>query len=1440
MSPTAQSVGYLSAQCLDAFDEYLKEPSSRQYEWAENRRTDFSLWMDTVGAKAKDKGSLDVRLEPRPSELQATKLILQRLTAYLKELLLAKDDLLITQAKRNVDGAIEVLVDIGHQIRKAGRRNRYHKADSKPGSPELLEFKRFLEHRIHLQQTLQTGMLNDGFSEKHRAESPTERAPNWWVDEIKKPHTELQIRLIDGNLKRRNRFMYNQAHARKLAFKTQTSRVPVQKPMMARQERADPAKKMVVIGKSSPPVENEERKATGSVVPASVPATSSATTASRVDSHADLVIPPVNNIPPKPSRSQITTCTREREYPRLVRKEDAKSWGNNPSDPSKPRVIMCPCCCQGIPFNEVKTDDLCKKHLAGDLFPYTCIAEACPTPNILYRTREEWEDHVQERHLRRKWICYLCNNAIDLYYPTVFDLTQHVRYSHEGLLGEGQYDAIKYWPSLPMYGLTKCPLCQSEGPLDDADLINHILKHTHEFALLSLPWAEEPAKRSEKKYKDIFDLACLNPVPNSVDESLGPPVYELSEQTAQRLAERPDSETHFSPTEDNLKMIAQRWDSLQVWFEDLVLSKIPQASDIWVQAEETLFKLREPTLGDDDRVFNNYFSENRYFVSEDDASFADDSGIDTAPRGDEAPEARMTGQYNNEPLISHLLRPTETTHFHVPWPRNPEFTGRVEVLSRYWVSMSQWGPTGRWSLIQPSKSQIALEFAFQFNTTFPSLTIFWLHASSADELHHSFVQTAKIFGIEGSEDPHVDVWLLFRTWLKTETHGWWLAILDDATISDIKSYQDEYLPQCPHGIVLVTSRQKPSDQDRFCVFEIEKMPEDEAEDLIRTVLEPRGSHPHNHRGLRNFKSIAAHLAYNPLTMAIASCLMRKYNMSVTYVIEQSIALKEKSKGLLGEPSGAYVDEILLIALRTIELRDSLAFEVLCIMSYYNGSTISWDLLGEYGLRYRRLYGDSSLTRAVNTLMSLSLSAERNDGAISVHSFVQAYTRDWLAEGGNDFFMKEALLSMAMVFPVPDQTTDYEGRCRSNMFHVLSLLHLDIETEKVNAPAKTWLLEVVAVYHARARLWSEARGFMLLAIDASKQVNVWQKPRISAIFFGLSIIFYNLDHGHDETGVQTRHATDRAKQLRATGREMSAFTSLGRDTNGGSLSSLTTLDDVLKALELDEGPASQNCLAYPANSESDWVWEELQQTYYRYKVDLNGDLLLELREGSADESEEELHAELEMHGDPFEADAPAKSPGKPFPKVKKSVQSYRSMPPTSDFEPGTVLMVRWSDNFLHRSRSHDAREGQRSRRSTDFMSSDTTAEAGKRFHNQPFVVLANDVDYCTCLYLNTYDGDGCRGSDLVPAEHGIAYQPGTEPSLLEDEPELGVSPVRIIIRQPGLTLGSTCRINYSKIEAVSHYLVETVIGLVDEEDVDVVMDAYRKCWMRKTRRPKWFG
>lgn len=55
-------------------------------------------------------------------------------------------------------------------------------------------------------------------------------------------------------------------------------------------------------------------------------------------------------------------------------------------------------------------------------------------------------------------------------------------------------------------GITNCPLCDSEGPQDSLDIIEHVLQHVHDFSLRSLPWpADVPI--SVNKSAGLFDLS---------------------------------------------------------------------------------------------------------------------------------------------------------------------------------------------------------------------------------------------------------------------------------------------------------------------------------------------------------------------------------------------------------------------------------------------------------------------------------------------------------------------------------------------------------------------------------------------------------------------------------------------------------------------------------------------------------------------------------------------------------------------------------------------------------------------------------------------------------------------------------------------------------------------------------------------------------------------
>lgn len=131
-----------------------------------------------------------------------------------------------------------------------------------------------------------------------------------------------------------------------------------------------------------------------------------------------------------------------------------------------------------------------RKHLAGDLRPYTCIIADCPYPDRLYVDRSDWMTHVQNDHPPR-WECLPCRNAIER--PPLFtsldEFLKHTKQSHDDIISEDMYSTLVVASTRPAsFEMTQCPLCDQEGQVDSKELIDHIAEHMHSFSLRSLPW----------------------------------------------------------------------------------------------------------------------------------------------------------------------------------------------------------------------------------------------------------------------------------------------------------------------------------------------------------------------------------------------------------------------------------------------------------------------------------------------------------------------------------------------------------------------------------------------------------------------------------------------------------------------------------------------------------------------------------------------------------------------------------------------------------------------------------------------------------------------------------------------------------------------------------------------------------------------------------------
>ncbi|KAK0738075.1 hypothetical protein B0T18DRAFT_354861 [Schizothecium vesticola] len=487
----ALPVNKLAIQIRQEFQQCVTHQDLMEGNWAELRMSDFNLWVAGVGATARKRASLDARLEALPSELVTLKHLLSSLRKSLRDCRIS-DGTKRQESREIVDMIIENLGMLASVIRRTGHKSRLRRADDDFDPQRQAEFRRHLEC-VALLRPSEDGVFKQRFVGRERLDvSPTS---DFSATGDNNPLTPLQARLVEANLIRRYRFIRAQRHAVKLAGS-------------ARQEEGqdapmahNPPNRSGGEGQSSPmevdddamlidpqharppepKPELQNTKASGNAQDRGVvagPACSS-TKASTVDTRVR--IEEVRNFT-RAAATQITDITAAARYPTLL--------GSHDRTGEMLRLIMkCPCCCQALPISSVMIEAKWRKHLARDLYPYTCIAERCPTPSALFLTQKDLQEHIETDHTPSRWTCSVCDDP-DMTFVELQALVRHLQVEHAEDIMPGSIEAAISWGAVKSYGLTSCPLCNFRGnlKLDNPELIHHVLECTHDFALRALPW----------------------------------------------------------------------------------------------------------------------------------------------------------------------------------------------------------------------------------------------------------------------------------------------------------------------------------------------------------------------------------------------------------------------------------------------------------------------------------------------------------------------------------------------------------------------------------------------------------------------------------------------------------------------------------------------------------------------------------------------------------------------------------------------------------------------------------------------------------------------------------------------------------------------------------------------------------------------------------------
>jgi len=165
--------------------------------------------------------------------------------------------------------------------------------------------------------------------------------------------------------------------------------------------------------------------------------------------------------------------------------------------------------------------------------------------------------------------------------------------------------------------------------------------------------------------------------------------------------------------------------------------------------------------------------------------------------------------------------------WNVPYPRNPLFTGREELLTQLATALQADQPT---AISQPEaisglggigKTQLALEYAYRFRQNYQA--VLWAQADTREALTASFHVIAVLLSLpekEAQKSEHAIA--AVKDWLQTHTH--WLLILDNA---DDLALARAFLPPTSGGHLLLTTRAQA--MGRFARhWEVENFPTEQA------------------------------------------------------------------------------------------------------------------------------------------------------------------------------------------------------------------------------------------------------------------------------------------------------------------------------------------------------------------------------------------------------------------------------------------------------------------------------------------------------------------------------------------------------------------------------------------------------------------------------------
>jgi tetratricopeptide (TPR) repeat protein len=448
----------------------------------------------------------------------------------------------------------------------------------------------------------------------------------------------------------------------------------------------------------------------------------------------------------------------------------------------------------------------------------------------------------------------------------------------------------------------------------------------------------------------------------------------------------------------------------------------------------------------------------------------------------------------------------------VPYPRNPFFLGRNDLLSQIHFHLQAGQTTAH---PQPQtisglggigKTQIATEYAYRYAQEYQM--VLWARAESIDTLNASYVQIAAILNLPEKDAQEQQVVIgAVKTWL--QCHHTWLLILDNA---DELTLLSNFLPPALGGHLLITTRA--SATGRFARrIEVHTFTEEQgALFLLRRASRLAPDDPLTQASEQNqtiARAIANELGGLPLALDQAGSYLEQTNYSLSdyqqiYQQHRKEMLNERGHSV-NEDHPDPIATTWSLSFARVEQKSSVGAEVLRLCAFLSADAIPLALMtaGENPV----VQDTFALGRAIDYLRSYSLvSHDPATRTLSIHRLVQAVLRDGMPTEIVRQWKRRAVLVVEAACPDVQEVKQWDI-CEQWLPHAL-VCATWIDQEQMTNPEAVRLLNAAGHYLKERARYHEAEPLYLRALAICEEQLGNDNPDTARSLNNLALLYHD--------------------------------------------------------------------------------------------------------------------------------------------------------------------------------------------------------------------------------------------------------------------------------------------------------------------------------------------